>query len=141
MDSIHKTYQKFTKKEFSKRTTYENVFVILYEKPSTRSSDRALYTEYFSRQGIWYTLECGVYRGKRVMLEDWFIEIAANTESIRRSRAKIQSIHASEVAEGNVKVADTLLSSAQVAEWRAKIAEEKGTHIYRESTDTIPMFD
>lgn len=141
MDSIHQTYKKFTKKEFNKRTTYENVFVILYEQPSSRNSDKLLYTEYFNRQGIWYTIDCGVYRGKPAMLQDWFIDIAANTESIRRSRAKIQSIHASEVAEGNVKVADTLLSSAQVAEWRAKIAEGKGTHIYREKTDTIPMFD
>lgn len=139
MDSIHQTYRKFTKKEFSKRTTYENVFVILYEIPSTRSSDRALYAEYFDRQGIWYIIEAGPHRGQPAMLKKWFIEIAANTESIRRSRAKIQSIHASEVAEGNVKVSETLLSSAQVAEWRAKIAEEKGTHIYREGT--LSLFD
>lgn len=125
---------KFTlKKAYNKLTTYEQVYTILEECPDTRNSDKRLIWEYWRRQGI---VEID-YPRKEYITRSKFIELAGSTESLRRSRQKIQEEHKKLVAEGKLDVADSLLAAAEVAKFRSEIEQEKGTHVYRERNLTL----
>lgn len=114
-------------------TTYEQVYTILEECPHTRSSDKELYWEYWRRQGV---IEID-YPRKEYISKAKFIEISGHTESLRRSRQKIQQLHKEQVAEGKLKIQDSLLPAAEVAKYRAELEKEKGTHVYRETNLTL----
>lgn len=128
------TMGKFlSKKPYEKMTMYEQVYTILEESPECRNSDKKLYREYWRRQGI-VEIE---YPRKELLNLNLFIEVGGNPKSLHICRQKIQQEHKNLVAEGKMKVQDSLLPAAQVAKFREDIEQEKGTHVYREKTLTL----
>jgi len=90
---------------------YDLVKNLLTDNPDLRDSDKKLIWR------VWY--EMGLVDNYRFITKDNFMK-APSTETIRRCRQKIQETH------------PELQSSKWIKAQREKIAEQKGTYIYRE---------
>lgn len=97
--------------------TYDLIKLILTEKPETRSNDKKLMLEVWSRQNV-------IYRSNQqfAINTQLFITKAAPAESITRARRKIQELH------------KHLRAVASVEEKRREKQNQKGTFVYREET-------
>ena len=63
---------------------------------------------------------------------DVFLNMAINYKSMHISRQQIQQKHRAMVESGEMKWEDSLLSDKAIDKYKQKIAEEKGTHHFRE---------
>ena len=93
---------------------YDLVKILLEKYPECRNSDRYLMWKIWDMQGI--------VRDNRLSKFE-FIYTAIHPESIRRTRQKIQEKYSE------------LKADEKIQEERKKIQEQKGTHIYRETTE------
>lgn len=93
---------------------YDIVKDILIKYPATRSSDKKLIWV------VWGTL--GYLEGTSMPREKFFD--SPSLESITRARRKIQELN------------PDLSANKLVKESRARIEDQKGTHIYRETVQT-----
>lgn len=97
--------------------TYDLVKDLLIKYPAMRDSDRLLIWNVWGRRG-YLTVEDNT----SIIRKESFMT-ATSPESIRRCRQKIQENF------------PELRSSKKVQEEKDKIADQKGTHIYREEED------
>lgn len=96
---------------------YDLVKLILTEQKETRSNDKKLMLEVWSRQNV-------IYRANGHFAIDMqlFITKATPAESITRARRKIQELH------------KDLRAVESVEEKRREKQKQKGTFVYREET-------
>ena len=99
----------------SRMKTYDLIKGILEDELDTRNSDKLLCWKVWQEQGL---------IGDGYLSYDGFIK-GVHFETIRRTRQKIQELYPS------------LKGTRVVQKARKKIAKQKGTHIFRETT----MFD
>ena len=96
---------------------YDQVKEILTETPETRDNDKLL---------MWTVWRWNGQVGSEIMRIGQFMA-ATSPESIRRCRQKIQELH------------PELAGTERTKSVRLKIAEEKGTHIFREEVKPGPI--
>lgn len=94
------------------RKIYDLIFSLLTDNPELRNSDKKLIWK------VWKELE--LVDNSYQAIYEWMFMKAPSTESIRRCRQKIQEIH------------PELRGTEKVREARQSIADQRGTHIYRE---------
>ena len=97
----------------AKPRIYDLVKEIMTDYPKTRNSDKALHFT------VWNKL--GLVDGRSISYEKYLK--APSTETIRRSRQKIQELHP-----------ELRATSATVRQARRQKQQSKGTFIYREET-------
>lgn len=101
--------------------TYDLVKRILEENEQARNSDKLLIWEVYKAIGI--VKEVDWFGTREALLKSNFISAKIpTTETIRRSRADIQRKHPELEA-----------TSKLIRKKRQQIADQKGTHIYRET--------
>jgi len=106
---------------------YDKVKTILENYPETRNSDKKLIWRIWKElgliYGVTYTHDDGIVYGRESIQYDNFMK-APSTESVRRCRQKIQSLH------------PELEPTSEVIRKRRRIkANTKGTFIFREDTN------
>ena len=94
------------------RKIYDLIFDLLTNHPDLRDSDKKLIWK------IWDELQL-IDTTHRCIIQEAFM-LAPSTETIRRCRQKIQELH------------PELQGTPKVKKLRQSIAEQRGTHIFRE---------
>lgn len=94
-----------------KKKTYDLIKELLTDYPELRDSDRKLQWEVWDHEGF---TDSGVLITKSSYMK------ATDPETIRRTRQKLQQLH------------PELGSNEKVRKFRKSIADQKGTHIFRE---------
>lgn len=100
-----------------KRYTYDLVKELLTDYPELRDSDKKLIWEVWERLSLTYWMS--ITDQVCITKEDFMN--APSTESIRRCRQKIQETH------------PELRGTEKIQRARKAIADQKGTHVYRET--------
>jgi hypothetical protein len=96
---------------------YDLIFDLLTDNPELRDSDKRLQHRIWTMQDV------------NLNDEDSYVRFAKSPETIRRTRQKIQELN------------PDLQSSKWIRKQRNSIAEQKGTHIFREEVTVSETHD
>lgn len=107
----------------TKAKLYDVVKNLLEQFPDLRNSDRLLIWQVWRKEGHFYDQ----YGQPRINFDDFMK--ATSSESVTRCRRKIQE---------NIP---ELRGTEWVQKARQDIADQKGTHIYREKVEVLSMFE